>query len=969
MKRFLFLMVCIVFSFEMHAQYVESEQCLGGNDNEHIRYIEKMPDGGKILIIETLSTNGTFSDTHGLTDVALVRLNNQNQVEWEKAIDDSLHNDYYKFMMLFEGNIYLITQSDIAADSINTASSELMLTAMDLSGNIRWKNRFSKKYDAAAADIHYFNLQTDSLFHNVYLIYYDDWTEHVQKFHADGMVWDRTYDFSGYVLNGYYGKYLSAMPYFLPDESIIWIQSLSSQTVLAWLFGTTIITKTNAAGDEVQRNDTLSSGYIYQNYYNVLVKRSSADSIYITSYPFTEVAINKNNLAFVARGTPFPAGQPLYEYYIASPPYSYFGTQSNIGELLKMGYFINEEVSGSSPAGYDVILLYNIQNEEKDTILKRDSLSELAFYFDPVDSSLYFLTYKYTHTHLQLLKYQLGHGIIYSKEVYNDDNAAIDYNGSKLSFYGSLSNGKLVENFGTEYYQVIQVYNTQTGDVEFEYKNNKYDNRQYNYFECGPGNKGFAIAGLNGIHTCRLGGDDIIFQNVQLNSNSISGAAYIDYNNNNQYDGGDVVYNLSTLESKKGSETISNFMYGNVYTKNSVDTGTWETKINLTHNYFSISPSSKITSHADFNNADTATFILHPLGTIHDLGVNLINPYYTPLGGATHYEITYVNNGTNTESCDVRLVLDPRLSVDFAIPVPSSQNGDTLTWHFTNLSANAFGKISVSSITAIPPALNYGDALTSVATVTGMYADTVPADNQSTLIDSVRSSYDPNDKVSTNGDDMTTTQIQNGDYITYVVRFQNTGNDTAFKVVILDTLSANVDWSTFQMVNASHNFSVQILNQHILQFTSNNIKLPPTSINEDASHGFVAYKVKPKSTLTPGDTIKNTAHIYFDYNAPVATGTVNTRITLLTRVPEIPKNNSVKIYPNPNNGRFTIEFTGSEPLQSISIFDLSGRKILEKKIASGKTIPVNMENFASGIYTIELKTATDRYIQKILLTE
>jgi hypothetical protein len=42
------------------------------------------------------------------------------------------------------------------------------------------------------------------------------------------------------------------------------------------------------------------------------------------------------------------------------------------------------------------------------------------------------------------------------------------------------------------------------------------------------------------------------------------------------------------------------------------------------------------------------------------------------------------------------------------------------------------------------------------------------------------------------------------------------------------------------------------------------------------SHGYVAYRIKPLSTVHAGDTIKNTAGIYFDYNMPVATNTEKT---------------------------------------------------------------------------------------------
>jgi len=52
----------------------------------------------------------------------------------------------------------------------------------------------------------------------------------------------------------------------------------------------------------------------------------------------------------------------------------------------------------------------------------------------------------------------------------------------------------------------------------------------------------------------------------------------------------------------------------------------------------------------------------------------------------------------------------------------------------------------------------------------------------------VRGSYDPNDKHATPM--LTLQDVVNKKYINYTIHFQNTGTDTAFNIVIADTLSA-----------------------------------------------------------------------------------------------------------------------------------------------------------------------------------
>src|SRR5690606_12152357 len=53
-----------------------------------------------------------------------------------------------------------------------------------------------------------------------------------------------------------------------------------------------------------------------------------------------------------------------------------------------------------------------------------------------------------------------------------------------------------------------------------------------------------------------------------------------------------------------------------------------------------------------------------------------------------------------------------------------------------------------------------------------------------------------------------------------------------------------------------------------------------SSVNEEGSNGFVAFKIKPKATLNIGDEITGVANIYFDYNLPITTNTVTTKIVI-----------------------------------------------------------------------------------------
>lgn len=141
----------------------------------------------------------------------------------------------------------------------------------------------------------------------------------------------------------------------------------------------------------------------------------------------------------------------------------------------------------------------------------------------------------------------------------------------------------------------------------------------------------------------------------------------------------------------------------------------------------------------------------------------------------------------------------------------------------------------------------------------------------------VAGSWDPNDKQCfPQGLDTAYHFIRNNTSLEYLIRFQNTGTDTAFRVVIRDTLSPFLDVASVQPGASSHNYQFEIIADNILKFTFDPIMLPDSNVNEPASHGFVQFTAQQKSMPEnkPETRIENTAAIYFDYNAPVFTNEV-----------------------------------------------------------------------------------------------
>lgn len=475
---------------------------------------------------------------------------------------------------------------------------------------------------------------------------------------------------------------------------------------------------------------------------------------------------------------------------------------------------------------------------------------------------------------------------------------------------------------------------------------------------------------------CNLGGTDLKELIFSPNYNTILGKTYIDSNNNNTYNAGtDFLFSQGFIKSTKGNINQISYLNDSGQYQNYVDTGSYNTIFIGYNNYYTVLPVSKTTTHATYGNVDTVDFALKPKGNIKDLRVSLVNTWVTRPGFTNSYEAVYVNEGTTVVSnASVAVVLDNRLTYNNAVPSPTAIAGDTLKWNLDSLNPSQQGKIVINFTGKIPPTLNGNDSLLSKAIIYPVAGDTTPTDNRYTLTDIARNAFDPNDKNIESNSTLTPTQITAGDYITYRVRFQNTGNFYATNVIIRDTLESNLDWSSLQVIAASHSgLQTSVQSNNVVEFRFDNINLPASSVNEAASHGYIVFKIKPKNTLVAGNTIKNTAHITFDFNTPIKTNIATAKVITITGT--INKHNTIgelNLFPNPNNGNFTVDFSskGNYPI-TVTLFDVTGKVVYLQTMQHNDRSLVQISDavLASGLYNLQISGANEVWNKKVLITK
>ncbi len=214
--------------------------------------------------------------------------------------------------------------------------------------------------------------------------------------------------------------------------------------------------------------------------------------------------------------------------------------------------------------------------------------------------------------------------------------------------------------------------------------------------------------------------------------------------------------------------------------------------------------------------------------------------------------------------------------------------------------------------------------------------------------------YDPNDKQGFPVGYGASHYIRPGTEIEYLIRFQNTGTDTAFTVRVVDTLSAWLDPATVRPGASSHEYKFDLTGPGIVEFLFENILLPDSNVNESASNGFVKFSILPRTYAPLETVIENEAAIYFDFNDPVVTNTVFHRLgenfIVATWQPFVP-GAEVKVSPNPFGDEAILEVKGlrsSAPLR-LRVFDLQGIVVGEMETPNA-IFNLRKNTWPAGVY-------------------
>jgi uncharacterized repeat protein (TIGR01451 family) len=337
-------------------------------------------------------------------------------------------------------------------------------------------------------------------------------------------------------------------------------------------------------------------------------------------------------------------------------------------------------------------------------------------------------------------------------------------------------------------------------------------------------------------------------------------------------------------------------------------------------------------------------------GSTFDLGVHPGTRPSAP-GSQKEYWVYYYNYGSTAASnALVSFTYDPSLTLVSTDPAYTSLNTatNTVSWSVGTVAPTSGNWYTgyLHMWFSVPQSDSLNQILYAQAEIDPIAGDCDPADNIVNISDVVTGSHDPNSKSVSPAGNLSATDT----VLTYTIRFENDGNAPANTIVIVDTLSANVNPATFLPGASSFpGYKYAISGNGIVTFTFQGINLPDSS-HGVSSEGFVSYSVQTQKNLLLYSQINNTAYVYFDANPAVVTNTTTSvRSDYPTGIKAISGSMSAQVVPNPAHDLAQIQFAGYTGTIGLRISDEVGNIVLTGT-TEGSVYTLDAARFAPGIY-------------------
>jgi len=429
-----------------------------------------------------------------------------------------------------------------------------------------------------------------------------------------------------------------------------------------------------------------------------------------------------------------------------------------------------------------------------------------------------------------------------------------------------------------------------------------------------------------------------------------SGLMYKDNNGNCVYDAGDkILYYPVQVQVDSAGYTIDTITaFGSFFYKALGVGKTYAFKVVAPPGTYSLTcPSTGVLSGvAPFGSAvhlgDFGFTCASPAPSGFDVAVM---PYVRAGRHAATVSTSLITNSCLPKAGTITLTMDSKYPIYASYPAGGVVSGHTVTWSYSGLTMDSAQYFTV--IGEVSPWLTVGDIVHFRVSATPLAGETDTTNNTYDIDDTVRLSWDPNDKhVLPQGN------IKAGQLLTYTLNFENTGNAPAQNIHVMDTLSNLVEPQTVRVIAASHKMNLYrdvdpASGRVVLKFDFPNIMLKDSSHHGECD-GSVTFTVNAKSSLPSGTVVTNRGGIYFDDNDVVLTNTTSSIVATMG-IPDVNTMANLAVYPNPVHDVLKLNLAHAGDFSQLTIMNTVGQVIIQQAI-TGTDVRVNVSTLMPGIY-------------------
>lgn len=475
-------------------------------------------------------------------------------------------------------------------------------------------------------------------------------------------------------------------------------------------------------------------------------------------------------------------------------------------------------------------------------------------------------------------------------------------------------------------------------------------------------------AGNYDLQVMTPGGPLYLRNALEVKTTNISGTVFYDVNQNGIMDSGEIGVS-SPLKLLPSNDYAYSSSYTGSYSFNNIAAGTYDVIIEPPFWATTTTPDTQRIVVSSLNTFTATPFGINSSGNAIDINISATR---ARCNGSMRYRMDLQNYGPTAINGVFYFVKNTLLTYQTTtINQADSVQGDTIYYSFNNLQTLQEQQEDIFCDLPGVPLLNVGSTIEGNGFVyqTNSTGTIIPgSDTSDTYFSTVFCSYDPNDK------QVNPIGIDSGGFVAhdtpleYTIRFQNTGNDTAYRVVVLDTLSSDLDLSTFRLINTSHPVITELNSGGELSFVFDNIFLVDSATNEPASNGSVSFGISPNRGLLDSTAIRNKAAIYFDFNPPIITNEViNTFANLITSIETNKLVLEANISPNPSKGNFNVKLKENLSDAVLRVYDLNGREVYLNRYNNTNAINLNLNSLSNGIYLLSIIDGNKAYTEKLII--